>query len=129
MAYATSKAANFFLGYEFGRRYGNRDGVLHDSFNPGNLDSQLQRHARATMGETFISVLAYLLCYQPIFGAYTEIYAGLSQDLAIEHDQGAYIVPWGRKSTVRPDIVAQLGEGKNSEKLWEWCERETRQYA
>jgi hypothetical protein len=30
MAYAISKAANFYLGVEFGHRYGDDDGVLHD---------------------------------------------------------------------------------------------------
>jgi len=28
--YGVSKSANYFLGYEFGKRYGNGDGVLHN---------------------------------------------------------------------------------------------------
>jgi hypothetical protein len=28
--YGVSKAANYFLGYEFGKRFGNSDGVLHN---------------------------------------------------------------------------------------------------
>ena len=64
-----------------------------------------------------------------MFGAYTELYAGLSKDLTIEKDQGAYIVPWGRKWSVRKDIDAELGEGGKAEMLWDWCERVTKQYA
>jgi retinol dehydrogenase-12 len=29
-AYGVSKAANYFLAYEFGRRFGNKDGVMHN---------------------------------------------------------------------------------------------------
>jgi len=28
--YGTTKAANYFLAYEFGRRFGSKDGVLHN---------------------------------------------------------------------------------------------------
>lgn len=64
------------------------------------------------------------------YGAYTELYAGLSPDLTIEKHSGAYIWPWGRVGYLRPDIQDSLrpeiegGSGKAA-KLWRWCDRET----
>jgi len=121
--YAASKAANFFLGYEFGKRYGS-DGVLHNSFNPGNLKSGLQRHARAAFGDK-IFLLFDLMLFTAIHGAYTELYAGLSPDLTIEKNQGGYVWPWGRSGPVRKDVQAECKTGGNSERVYQWCERET----
>jgi retinol dehydrogenase 12 len=67
--------------------------------------------------------------YPPLFGAYTELYSGLSKDLTIEKDQGGYFVPWGRKSGVRKDIEAERKEGGNASKLYEWCDQVTKEYA
>ena len=65
------------------------------------------------------------LLYKPIYGAYTELYAGLSDDLTIEKHQGAYIWPWGRLGRPRQDIQDEARKGGKSQKLWKWCERET----
>lgn len=127
-AYGVTKAANYHLGYEFGKRFGDADGVLHDSFNPGNLASDLQRHAAEAYGKIAMRILDVLL-YPAIFGAYTELYSGLSDELSIEKDQGIFVVPWGRKGVVRTDVAAECKSGGKSEKLFEWCERETVKYA
>ena len=127
-AYGVTKAANYFLGYEFGKRFGDSDGVLHDSFNPGNLASDLQRHAVETHGKLAMKIVSVLL-NPPVFGAYTELYSGLSEDLTIEQDQGVFIIPWGRKGTVRKDIKVERKPGGKSELLYDWCERETAKYA
>lgn len=74
----------------------------------------------------------YTMCYHARFGAYTELYAGLSPDLTTEHN-GRYIAPWGRLGYNRADIEASLtskaegGSGK-AEQFWQYCERETKQY-
>jgi len=73
--------------------------------------------------------LKMLILYPVVFGAYTELYAGLSQDLSLDRDQAIYIVPWGRKARARPDVETERGEGKNSAKLYEWCETVTKEYA
>jgi retinol dehydrogenase 12 len=125
--YGVSKAANFFLGYEFAKRFGDKDGVLHNSFNPGNLASDLQRHAAEAWGKMAMRVLDMLL-YPAVFGAYTELWAGLSEQLGMG-DQGVFVVPWGRKGSVRKDVEAECKPGGNSEKIYEWCERETGKYA
>ena len=69
------------------------------------------------------------MLYKPVFGAYTELYAGFSPDLTIEKTQGAYIWPWGRVGSVKGEIVAECKSGGKSEKLYEWCERETGKWA
>jgi retinol dehydrogenase-12 len=127
-AYGVTKAANYQLGYEFGKRFGNADGVLHDSFNPGNLQTELQRHAAEAYGKFAMRILDGLL-YPAVFGAYTELYSGLSADLSVEGDQGVFVKPWGRKGIVRTDVAAECREGGKSEMLWKWCEAETAKYA
>ncbi|KAI1617119.1 short-chain dehydrogenase [Exophiala viscosa] len=127
--YGATKAANYFLAHEFGKRFGSRDGVLHTSYNPGNLKSDLQRHTESQWPAFARWILHHWLLYPAIFGAYTELYSGLSPDLTIK-EQGVYIVPWGRRASVRPDLVAELGkEGGSPERLFEWCDRVTKQYA
>ncbi|EXJ88756.1 hypothetical protein A1O3_01820 [Capronia epimyces CBS 606.96] len=123
--YGTSKAANFLLANEFAKRFGSRDGVLHNAYNPGNLATNLGRH----LDPISAWVIGFLV-YPPILGAYTELYAGLSPDLTIANDQGVCIVPWGRRLATRPDIQAELGkEGGNAEKLFDWCDRVTSEFA
>jgi len=96
------------------------------SFNPGNLASDLQRHARDRFG-TATSKLLDLMLFPAVFGAYTELYAGFSPDLSIAQNQGGYIWPWGRIALARKDVAAECkadGTGKSA-LLWTWCERET----
>ena len=99
------------------------------SYNPGNLKSDLQRHTEGQYPAFARWILQNCLLYPATFGAYTELYSGLSPDLSIK-EQGVYIVPWGRRASVRPDLVAELSkEGGSPEKLFEWCDRVTKQYA
>lgn len=76
-------------------------------------------------------IITQWLCHDAINGAYTEIFAGLSPDLSLDKgDQGAWIIPWGRKSTMRPDMLeeAEKGEKGLGGKLWDWCEGIVREY-
>ncbi|OTB04509.1 hypothetical protein M426DRAFT_320626 [Hypoxylon sp. CI-4A] len=123
--YAASKAGAWALGREFGRRHAS-DGILSVVMNPGNLDAgSFKGTPRFAM---FIMRMLWLK--EPVFGAYTELFAGLSPEIT-KDTVGGYIYPWGRlipdSSIVRQDVLkaAQseeqggLGYGK---KLWEWCE-------
>lgn len=65
-----------------------------------------------------------------VYGAYTELYAGLSEEVGLENN-GTYVIPWGRVSVEekipRKDLVRALrteGEGGlgYGEKFWRWCE-------
>ncbi|KAK5651382.1 hypothetical protein OQA88_12539 [Cercophora sp. LCS_1] len=131
--YAASKAGNWILGIEFGRRHGGdtKAPILSVTQNPGNLKTgiweNVQRPIRAFMD-------AFVL-YEPKFGGYTELYAGLSPDLTMEN-QGAYIMPWGRiqEHTSRQDILqaakpVEEGGGGLGAKFWEWCEEQWKEMA
>lgn len=76
-------------------------------------------------------VLAKLLALKPaIYGAYTELFAGLSTDITAEQN-GGFVVPWGAVSKPRKDIAEACkasGRGLASS-LWDWCEEKTRPYA
>ncbi|KAI1382909.1 uncharacterized protein F4822DRAFT_434840 [Hypoxylon trugodes] len=123
--YAASKAGAWVLGLEFGRRYA-QDGILSIVMNTGNLD------AGSFEGTSHFAMLVMRILWlqNPVFGAYTELFAGLSPDVTRD-THGRYIFPWGRlipdSNIVRQDVLEAaepeergwLGYGK---KLWEWCE-------
>ncbi|KAF2091759.1 NAD(P)-binding protein [Saccharata proteae CBS 121410] len=124
--YARSKAGNVLLAAQFARRYGD-EGLVSASWNPGNLSTELQRHA-SSIEAWFIS----WLLYPAKFGAFTELYAGWSPDVG-QSTNGCLVVPWGRiqiprkglmKATMRP----QDGGDGTAEKFWDWCEKETRPF-
>jgi retinol dehydrogenase-12 len=117
--YAQSKAANCLLAREYSVRYGKDSGIISNAWNPGNLSSELQRHSSA-MEKFFIK----FLCYEPIFGGYTELFAGWSEEAGKQENAGKYVVPWGRFGVLRSDVLASEEGGK----LWEWCERESKPY-
>lgn len=77
--YAISKAGNYLHATEYAKRYRD-DGVISVSLNPGNLDSELFR----TLGSITRKVLRLLSLYPPIYGAYTELFAGLSPEVTLE---------------------------------------------
>jgi retinol dehydrogenase 12 len=62
----------------------------------------------------------------PVYGAYTEIFAAFSSDVKLE-DSGRYIIPWGRFGTIPDHVAAGMrpqdnGEPGLSSKFWNWCE-------
>jgi retinol dehydrogenase 12 len=72
------------------------------------------------------------LQYPPVYGAYTEVYGGLSTDIALE-DTGAWLMPWGRVGTLRHDIALagkskEEGGSGTAEDFWVWSEEQVRQY-
>jgi NAD(P)-dependent dehydrogenase (short-subunit alcohol dehydrogenase family) len=87
--YATSKAANWMLAVEAGRRW-ESDGILSVCQNPGNLKT----HIYDTQPRLMMFFVNALL-HPPKMGAYTELFAGLSGDIT-EKEQGCYVIPWGR---------------------------------
>ena len=77
--YAISKAGNYLQGAEFARRH-RADGVVSISLNPGNLNSDLWR----TQGRVASWFLQKFVLHPPIYGAYTELFAGLSPEVTME---------------------------------------------
>lgn len=121
--YGATKAGNYFLASQFALRHGD-GGVVANAWNPGNLHTELQRH----MG-VVVRWLMKLMLYAPRFGAYTELWAGWSEEAGRKERNGGYVWPWGRFGEVRGDVARELGEGGKAEKFWTWCERETAEYA
>jgi NAD(P)-dependent dehydrogenase (short-subunit alcohol dehydrogenase family) len=122
--YAVSKIGNWYLASALASQAA-KDGVLSVTVNPGNLKSALTRHLPA-----IVPILASPLLYKPVFGAYTQLWAGLSSELSIK-DGGNYVMPWGRiHPSPSPKLVASLATkedgGTGAAKAFaEWCDAQT----
>ena len=118
--YGQSKTGNLFLAHEFARRYPFQDSkIIANSWNPGNLKTELQRHVNA-IGRMAMNAMLF----HPRFGAYTELWAGWSEEAGKAENNGRFIWPWGRFGGFRKDIQESLENGTSS-KFWEWCESVT----
>ncbi|KAI0601366.1 hypothetical protein F4775DRAFT_541868 [Biscogniauxia sp. FL1348] len=125
--YAVSKAGTWILGREFGARYG-KDGILSLTVNPGVV----RGGSYAGTPRVLMAILDATMMHDTVYGAYTELYAGLSPDLKPE-DYKNLILPWGRvcpidiawrqdiAKAMKPESEGGLGYGQ---KLWEWCEEQ-----
>ncbi len=76
--YGLSKVGNWLHGVEYANRY-KADGIVSIPLNPGNLSSELYRDTSTAM-----KIFTWMITYKPIFGAYTELFAGLSPKVTIE---------------------------------------------
>jgi NAD(P)-dependent dehydrogenase (short-subunit alcohol dehydrogenase family) len=128
--FSTSKAGTWMLGREMARRYG-KQGILSVVQNPGNLDTDTY----AGNPKPYRWLIQRIL-YEPKFGAYTGLYAGLSPELTLQNN-GAYVVPWGKirpdSECPRTDLISAMNTEENgglgcSQKLWDWCEEQWKPY-
>ncbi|PYH79185.1 NAD(P)-binding protein [Aspergillus uvarum CBS 121591] len=129
--YGASKAGTWFLSREFARRY-KKDGIVSVCLNPGYLKTASFNGTPALV----MFILNRVMLSEPIYGAYTELFAGLSPEVTLE-TSGAYIIPWGRirpnTATGRQDLI-KAGDSKEEgglgygEKLWDWCEKQWAPY-
>ncbi|KAI1489290.1 retinol dehydrogenase 12 [Biscogniauxia mediterranea] len=125
--YAISKAANTLYSAEVARRYG-QEGIISVSLDPGTLKTELFRNSG------FLFRLAMkAIEYDPIYGAYTELFGGLSPEITLERNN-VWIAPWGRIEPLRRDIdkacrtVDDGGTG-NAQAFWEWSEQQVEMFA
>ena len=88
--YGASKVGNVFLATEFARRHKD-SGVVSNAWNPGNLKTELQRHS----GTLLLMMTSWML-YSAVYGAYTELFAGCSDEAGRKEANGGYVWPWGR---------------------------------
>lgn len=100
---------------------------LLQTYNPGNLKTELARHANSN---PMLGIVGRILANPPIFGAYTELYSGLSTDLNMKDHQGGWVVPWSRTDrAMRPDMLAEAQKEKGTAfQLYEWCEKITEEF-
>ena len=117
--YGQSKAGNVLLAQEYQKHHMD-DGIVSNAWNPGNLDSELMRHSSNLLR----SLIRWMLLYPSVYGAYTELYAGWSEEAGRETMKGKYFGPWGREVMLRKDLDGSV----NQQRFWEWCERETKAY-
>jgi hypothetical protein len=82
--YAISKAGNYLHATEYARR---TNGVVSVPMNPGNLSSALWKEH----GSLLKGFLKTFVLHPPLYGAYTELFAGLSPAVTVEKS-GA----WGK---------------------------------
>ena len=149
--YGASKAGNLFLAQQFAEEIKDKsivsvvsnlasiskifsaDDIYLKCFNPGNLRTDLQRHVTGAGVRKIVSApFKYAFLYPSVYGAYTELYCGLSPDLTTA-DNGSYVAPWGRKSFNRSDVEASMkGETEGgtgvSVKFAEYVKREIKSY-
>lgn len=71
--YALSKAGNYLHGVEMARRF-ETEGIISIPLNPGNLNSELYRTQRPWVQW----IIRTFVLYPPVYGAYTQLFAGLS---------------------------------------------------
>ncbi|KAF4956081.1 hypothetical protein FGADI_4106 [Fusarium gaditjirri] len=120
--YTNSKTGNWYLASILADQIGSH-GVLSVCHNPGNLHSNLLRYMPSIIG-----YIVSPLLYHAKFGAYTNLWSGLSPDLQIE-DGGRFILPWGRfHPNPRADLLENLrskeqgGTGTAAE-FAEYCDK------
>ncbi|KAI9733058.1 MAG: hypothetical protein M1834_003603 [Cirrosporium novae-zelandiae] len=120
--YGQSKAGNVLLALETAKRYFDKD-IVSVSLNPGHLRTNLDR------GGSWLQkkIVDLLFNYDVVYGAYTELYAGLSEDISQENN-GAYLIPWGRVGAARPDIMEGFEKRGTGKRLWEYCEKEVQHF-
>lgn len=125
--YGISTVGNIFHSSEFARRYGG-EGIISVMLMPEELESGLNRH----MPKLVQLLLLWTLQKDPVFGAYTEAFAGLSPEVD-EGRNGAYIVPWGRiYNGLRKDLIlamtAEEGGTGIAKRFWEWSEEQAKAF-
>ncbi|KAJ3549088.1 hypothetical protein NM208_g686 [Fusarium decemcellulare] len=125
--YCISKLGNYFHATEFAARH-RANGIISIPLNPGNLDSDFWR----TQGSFFTWILRKTVLFPPVFGAYTNIFAGFSPQINLENS-GTFVAPWGRIWNVSRDMVAASkteaeGGTGTANHFWEWTEAQVKRH-
>ncbi|RMD44295.1 hypothetical protein DV735_g799, partial [Chaetothyriales sp. CBS 134920] len=126
--YGISKAGNILQAAEYARRVGAAGNIISVSLDPGNLKTGLYQ----TIPKWQMPVINLFL-KDAIYGAYTELFAGLSPHVQLEHN-GRFIEPWGRIASTRWDIEESRkaeSEGGNgiAAQFYDWNEQQVAPYA
>ncbi|KAI0123776.1 hypothetical protein BJ170DRAFT_674699 [Xylariales sp. AK1849] len=125
--YCISKLGNYLHATEFAARH-KKDGVLCMPLNPGNLDSELWR----TQGPLMSFLLRKTVLHPPVYGAYTNLFAGVSPEITLEKS-GSYVAPWGKLWQVSDDMIKASktkveGGTEIAKSFWEWTDVQVRPY-
>jgi protochlorophyllide reductase len=118
-SYSHSKAANIFDSIQWAKRHPD-SGVLSVSLHPGALRTEIN-----PVGSP-VAKLIEKTGYDPVYGAYTELYALLSSEITSAHN-GAHIVPFGRIGKIRADIE-RAAKGPEGDRFWEYVEKQIKDF-
>ncbi|KAF8710799.1 NAD-P-binding protein, partial [Rhizoctonia solani] len=108
--YVQSKLGNVLFSNELAKRYADQ-GIISSSLNPGNLQTDLQRHL-----PWLVSKILGLMFYPASYGALTQLWSGTTPDG--ESHNGKFLIPWARIGDAGPSSHDE----KLAEKLWDWLE-------
>ncbi|GAP93140.2 putative short-chain dehydrogenase protein [Rosellinia necatrix] len=127
--YSLSKTGAWALCIEHDRRY-RAQGVASVPIDPGNVVSELARDQALQL-----RIIAWLLCYPTIKGAYTALYAGFSPETVSDQADWTklWVAPFGRLFPLRPDLtkatlLEEDGGTGGTAKFWSWCEAQIQEY-
>ena len=72
------------------------------------------------------------MLHPTVFGAYTELFAGLSPDVTSELS-GSYVITWGRIANLNKHLAEGLkskldGGTGAAQRFYDWCEEESKPY-
>ncbi|KAJ1309473.1 hypothetical protein OPQ81_006249 [Rhizoctonia solani] len=112
--YAQSKLGNVLFSNELAKRYADQ-GIISVSLNPGNLQTELQRHLPWLVDRTLA-----LLLYPASYGALTQLWSGTTPD-GLNHN-GKFLIPWARVGDAGP----YSHDEKLAERLWIWFEEQVK---
>ncbi|KAG8941226.1 hypothetical protein FRC04_004678 [Tulasnella sp. 424] len=113
MLYNQSKYGVIAFSNELARRYADK-GIVANAVNPGNLDTDLQRHHTP-----FVQFLIKRIFGHPAhLGAHTQLWVATNPEVASVN--GGWFIPWARQyvhseETRNPEIET---------KLWDWVEEQ-----
>jgi hypothetical protein len=87
----------------------------------------LQRHVFGVQ-----ALIARWILYPAVNGAYTELFAGLSSEVASLKDD-EWVIPFGRISKLRKDLAdagksQEEGGSGRAKEFWEWSEKQVENY-
>lgn len=127
--YILSKTGAWALGIEHNRHY-KAQGVASVPIDPGNVISGLPRDQALQL-----RIVAKIVCYPTVYGAYTALYAGFSPDVVSDQADWTkeWVAPFGRMFPLRPDLtnatlLEKDGGNGGTAKFWDWCDEQIKEY-
>lgn len=118
MRYTQSKAANAILAAEMAKLHSD---IISCAFNPGGIKTDIARHA-----PWYLQAFHNLMSHPPRFGALTELYAGLSEDVAERN--GCFVVPFGHVGGTLSKVEEGILQRNSGTKLWDLCNEKVRDF-
>ncbi|TFK83924.1 NAD(P)-binding protein [Polyporus arcularius HHB13444] len=113
--YYQSKFGNVVVARQVAKRYADK-GIVSISLNPGNIETDLQRHM-SPLGRT---IMKRTILHPILYGILTQLFAGTMPE-ALNYN-GEFLIPWARLGKCR----AEAYDDALGERLWKWLEDEVK---